>query len=71
MAEIRKLSVEKTVEKLRGADQPISKDQRLEAKTDELNEEIRRMRAQRKRLDQPQAGLSWRRFTSLLAPPAG
>ena len=51
MAEINKLSVEKTIEKLRGADQRVSMDQRLEAKTDELNEEIRRMRAQRKRLD--------------------
>ncbi|WP_271598799.1 hypothetical protein [Bradyrhizobium sp. CCBAU 45384] len=51
MAEINKLSVEKTIEKLRGADQRVSRDQRLEAKTDELNEEIRRMRAQRKRLD--------------------
>ncbi|MDA9523993.1 hypothetical protein XI06_27875 [Bradyrhizobium sp. CCBAU 11434] len=51
MAEIRKLSVEKTIEKLRSADQQVSRDQRLEAKTDELNEEIRRMKAQRKRLD--------------------
>jgi len=51
MAEIRKLSVEKTIEKLRGTDQRISRDQRLDAKTDELNKEIKRMRAQRKRLD--------------------
>ena len=52
MAEINKLSVEKTIEKLRGADQRVSKDQRLEAKTDELTKEIKRMRARRKRLDQ-------------------
>jgi len=53
MAEIKKLSVEKTLEKLRGEDQRVSRDQRLAGKTEELNEEIRRMRAQRKRLDRP------------------
>jgi hypothetical protein len=50
MAETNKLSVEKALEKLRG-DQPKSKDQRRDEKSDALNEEIRRMRAQRLRLD--------------------
>ena len=51
MAEIRKLSVEKTIEKLRSNDQRISRDQGIEDKTEALNEEIRRLRAQRERLD--------------------
>jgi hypothetical protein len=50
MAETNKLSVEKALEKLR-SDQPKSKDQRRDEKSDALNEEIRRMKAQRLRLD--------------------
>ncbi|MGY3484634.1 hypothetical protein ACVW1C_002517 [Bradyrhizobium sp. USDA 4011] len=52
MAETTKLSVEKALEKLRGRDRLKSKDQQLDEKTEALNEEVRRMRAQRLRLDQ-------------------
>ncbi len=51
MAETTKLSVEKALKKLRESD-PKSKDAALDEKTDALNEEIKRMRAQRLRLDQ-------------------
>jgi hypothetical protein len=51
MAETTKLSVEKALEKLRDNDRPKSKNERLDEKTSELNEEIKRMRAQRLRLD--------------------
>jgi hypothetical protein len=54
MAETTKLSVQKVLEKLRGSDRLKSKDQHREEKTDALNEEIRRMRAQRLRLDRSQ-----------------
>lgn len=54
MAETTKLSVEKALEKLRGSDPLKSKDRQLDEKTGALNEEIRRMRAQRSRLDQNQ-----------------
>ena len=53
MAETNKLSVEKALEKLRG-DQPKSKDQQRDEKSDALNEEIKRMGAQRLRLDRNQ-----------------
>ncbi|UGA41674.1 hypothetical protein HU230_0025235 [Bradyrhizobium quebecense] len=52
MAETTKLSVEKALEKLRGGDRLKSRDQQLDEKTEALNEEVRRMRAQRLRLDQ-------------------
>ena len=51
MADTTKLSVEKALEKLRSSDQIKSKDQRRDEKTEKLNEEIKRMRAQRSRLD--------------------
>lgn len=51
MAETTKLSVEKALEKLRRSDQPKSKNDRRDEKADALNEEIRRMRVQRQRLD--------------------
>lgn len=51
MAETTKLSVEKALEKLRGGDAPKSKNARLDEKSEELDEEIRRMRAQRLRLE--------------------
>lgn len=51
MAETTKLSVEKALEKLRKSDQPKSRNDRRDEKADALNEEIRRMRAQRQRLD--------------------
>ena len=54
MAETTKLSVEKALEKLRGGDDPKSKSERLDEKIDELDEDIKRMRAQRLRLDRHQ-----------------
>ena len=54
MAEINKLSVEKALEKLRGADAPQSKNARFNEKIDALDEETKRMRAQRLRLERHQ-----------------
>ncbi len=54
MAEINKLSVEKALKKLRANDPPKSKNARLDDKMDVLDEEIKRMRAQRLRLDRHQ-----------------
>jgi hypothetical protein len=54
MAETTKLSVEKALEKLRGSDPPKSKNARFDEKIDALDEEIKRMRAQRLRLEQRQ-----------------
>jgi hypothetical protein len=51
MAETTKLSVEKALEKLRGSDPPKSKNARHDEKMDALDEETKRMRAQRLRLD--------------------
>ncbi|WP_187435464.1 hypothetical protein [Bradyrhizobium cytisi] len=51
MADTTKLSVEKALEKIRERDQQKSKKPRLDEKTEALNEEIRRMRAQRLRLE--------------------
>ena len=54
MAEINKLSVEKALEKLRKSDPPKSKDARLDEKEAQLDEEIRRMREQRLRIERHQ-----------------
>jgi hypothetical protein len=54
MAEINKLSVEKALEKLRGSDSPKSKNDRLDEKEAQLDEEIRRMREQRLRIERHQ-----------------
>jgi TolA-binding protein len=54
MAETTKLSVEKALEKLRRSDPPKAKNARLDDKIDTLDEEIKRMRAQRLRVDQRQ-----------------
>jgi hypothetical protein len=54
MAETTKLSVEKAPEKLRGSDPPKSKNARFDEKIDALEEEIKRMRAQRLCLEQHQ-----------------
>jgi len=54
MAETTKLSVEKALEKLRRSDPPKSKNARLDEKIDALDEEMKRMRAQRLRLEQRQ-----------------
>ncbi|WP_424627866.1 hypothetical protein [Bradyrhizobium sp. SYSU BS000235] len=51
MAEITKLSVEKALEKIRSSDELKSKDAQLGDKMDALDEEIKRMRAQRLRLE--------------------
>jgi hypothetical protein len=52
MAEITKRSVEKALEKLRASDAQQSKDTLFNDKIDALDEEIKRMRAQRLRLEQ-------------------
>jgi hypothetical protein len=51
MAETTKLSVEKALEKLRAGDAPKTKNAQRDEKMDALDEEIKRMRAQRLRLD--------------------
>jgi hypothetical protein len=51
MAEINKLSVRKALEKLRGSDQPKSKNARLEEEDAQLEEKVRRMTEQRLRLE--------------------
>ena len=54
MAEIHKLSVEKTLNKIRGDDAKQSRDAAFKDKIDVLDEEIGRMRAQRLRLERHQ-----------------
>jgi uncharacterized protein YdcH (DUF465 family) len=56
MAETPKLSVEKALEKLRKADAPKSRNARLTDEIQALDEEIKRLRAQRLRLQQPKRG---------------
>jgi len=51
MADPTKLSVEKALEKIRQRDEPKSGNSRLDEKHDPLTEEIKRMRAQRLRLE--------------------
>ena len=51
MAETPKLSVEKALEKLRSADAPKSKNARRAEEMDALDDEIKRLRAQRLRLE--------------------
>jgi len=52
-----KLSVEKALEKLRGSDEPKSRMTILDEKNKELDEEIRRLRAERRRLERDNPGL--------------
>jgi hypothetical protein len=54
MAEITKLSVGQALDKLRGTDVPESKMTRLKRKNDELDEEMQRLRATRRRLERDQ-----------------
>ena len=54
MAEIRKLSVEKTLNKIRADDAKQSSEAAFNDKIDVLDEEIRRMRAQRLRFERHQ-----------------
>jgi hypothetical protein len=56
MAETPKLSVEKALNKLRSADQPKSSSMRRDVEMEALDEEIKRMRAQRLRLERHQRG---------------
>ncbi|MFT6670202.1 MAG: DNA-binding IclR family transcriptional regulator [Afipia broomeae] len=51
MAEISKLSVEKALKKIRTADKPKTRTERHSEDMEELDKEIKRMRAQRLRLD--------------------
>jgi hypothetical protein len=54
MAETPKLSVEKALQKLRAADAPKSKNARRTEEMEALDDKIKRMRAQRLRLDRHQ-----------------
>ena len=54
MAEIHKLSVGQALEKLRGTDAPKTKMTRLDEKIDTLDEETRRLRATRHRIERDQ-----------------
>jgi hypothetical protein len=54
MAETKKLSVEKALNKIREADATRSRTERRNAEMDVLDEEIKRMRAQRQRLERRQ-----------------
>jgi hypothetical protein len=59
MAETTKLSVGQALEKLRGTDAPKTKMTRLDEKIDALDEETRRLRAARRRIERDQkAGLN-------------
>ncbi len=51
MADTTKLSVEKALEKIRSDEQPKSRHEQQDEKTEALKEEIKRMKAQRGRLD--------------------
>lgn len=54
MAETSKLSVEKALDKIRADDAQKSQSARRDEKMDALDEEIKRMRAQRLRLERHQ-----------------
>ena len=54
MADTPKLSVEKALGKLRESDRPKSKNERRDEEMDALDEEIKRMREQRLRLERHQ-----------------
>jgi hypothetical protein len=54
MAETSKLSVEKALEKMRGAETPKSRMAQLDDEIDELEAETRRLREQRLRLERHQ-----------------
>jgi hypothetical protein len=61
MAETSKLSVGKALEKLRGTEVTSSKMTRLRENSDALEEEIRRLRAARHRLERDQRAGSTKR----------
>ena len=54
MADTEKLSVEKALNKIRAEDKPKTRSEKRDEQMGELDEEIKRMRAQRARLDRHQ-----------------
>jgi len=59
MADTTKLSVNQALDKLRGTDTPKTKMTRLDEKIDALDEETRRLKAARRRIERDQkAGLN-------------
>ena len=54
MADTEKLSVEKALNKIRAEDKPKTQSEKRDEEMEELDEEIKRMRAQRARLDRHQ-----------------
>ena len=69
MAEIHKLSVEKTLNKIRADDAKQSKEAAFNGKIDVLDEEIGRMRAQRQRLERHQGKHHQERHATPTSPP--
>ena len=61
MAGTTKLSVGQALEKLRGTEAPRSKLTRLREENDTLDEEVRRLRAARRRLERDQRAGSTKR----------
>ncbi len=55
MADTEKLSVEKALNKIRAEDRPKTQSEKRDEQMGELDEEIKRMRAQRARLDRTNA----------------
>lgn len=54
MADTEKLSVEKALNKIRAEDKPKTRSEKRDEEMEDLDEEIKRMRAQRARLDRHQ-----------------
>lgn len=54
MADTEKLSVEKALNKIRAEDKPKTRSEKRDEEMEVLDEEIKRMRAQRTRLDRHQ-----------------
>jgi hypothetical protein len=54
MADTEKLSVEKALNKIRAEEKPKTQSEKRDEQMDVLDEEIKRMRAQRTRLDRRQ-----------------
>jgi hypothetical protein len=61
MAETSKLSVGQALEKLRGTEAPKTRMTRLDEKIDALDEETRRMKAARRRIERDQKAGSAKR----------
>ena len=61
MAETSKLSVDQALEKLRGTEAPKTRMTRLDEKIDALDEETRRMKAARRRIERDQKAGSAKR----------